>query len=77
MTSSTTFLQEKHLTNEETKSLYIFFTRETNKSDVYDGINFNVVKNNFCSLLKPQMQVFNLFLKDGIFPEILKIARLP
>ena len=59
------------------RNLYIFFSLETNKSDVYDGINFNVIKNNFSSLLKPRMQVFNLFLKDGIFPEILKIARLP
>ena len=74
MTSSTTFLQERDLTNEEFKS--VFFSLVTNKSAGYDGLSFNVVKNNFHSLLKQLKHIFNIPLKTGTFPEKLKIARI-
>ena len=51
-----------------------FFSLQTNKSPGHDGISFNVIKNCFGSLSTPLLNIFNLSLEKGIFPDELKIA---
>ena len=51
-----------------------FFSLQTNKSPGHDGISFNVMKNCFGPLSTPLLNIFNLSLKKGIFPDEVKIA---
>ena len=53
-----------------------FFSLQTNKSPGDDGIGFNVVKNCFGPVSTPPLNIFNLSLEKGIFPDELKIARV-
>ena len=53
-----------------------FFSLKINKSASYDDISFNVVKQCFGVLHKPQLHIFNLSLQTCIFPDKLKIARV-
>ena len=53
-----------------------FFSLQTNKSPGDDGIGFNVVKNCFGPVSTPLLNIFNLSLEKGIFPDELKIARV-
>ena len=53
-----------------------FFSLKINKSSGYDRFSFNVVKNCFGSLIKALMNIFNLSLAKGIFPDNLKSARV-
>ena len=53
-----------------------FFSLQTNKSPGHDGISFNVIKNCFGPLSTPLLNIFNLSLEKGIFPDELKIARV-
>ena len=65
---------ESTLTVNELKEA--FFSLKINKSPSYDDISFNVVRDCFGPLLKPLMDIFNLSLQKGCFPEELKIARV-
>ena len=53
-----------------------FFSLQTNKSPGHDGNSFNVIKNCFGPLSTPLLNIFNLSLEKGIFPDELKIARV-
>ena len=53
-----------------------FFSLQTNKSPGHDGISFNVIKNCFGPLSAPLLNIFNLSLEKGIFPDELKMARV-
>ena len=53
-----------------------FFSLQTNKRPGHDGISFNVIKNCFGPLSTPLLNIFNLSLEKGIFPDELKIARV-
>ena len=53
-----------------------FFSLQTNKSLGYDGISFNVIKYCFEPLSTSLLNIFNLSLEKGIFPDELKIARV-
>ena len=52
-----------------------FFSLQTNKSPGHDGISVNVIKNCF-GPLSTLLNIFNLSLEKGIFPDELKIARV-
>ena len=67
-----TLQPENPLTRNELKDA--FFSLQTNKSPGHDGISFNVIKNCFGSLSTPLLNIFNLSLEKGIFPDELKIA---
>ena len=45
-----------------------------NKNAGYDEISFNVLRNNFNSLITPLKHILNIFLTDEVFPHKLKIA---
>ena len=51
-----------------------FVSLQTNKSPGHDGNSFNVIKNCFGPLSTPLLNIFNLSLEKGIFPDELKIA---
>ena len=68
-----TIQPENPLTINELKDA--FFSLQTNKSPGHDGISFNVIKNCFGPLSTPLLNIFNLSLEKGIFPDELKIAR--
>ena len=53
-----------------------FFSLQANKSPGHDGISFNVIKNFFGPLSTPLLNIFNLSMEKGIFPDELKIARV-
>ena len=53
-----------------------FFSLQTNKSPGHDGVRFNVIKNCFGPLSTHLLNIFNLSLDKGIFPEELKIDRV-
>ena len=53
-----------------------FFSLNINKSPGFDGISFTVLKNCFGTLHKPFLDVFNLSIVKGLFPDDLKIARV-
>ena len=67
-----TIQPENPLTINELKDA--FFSLQTNKSPGHDGISFNVIKNYFGPLSTPLLNIFNLSLEKGIFPDGLKIA---
>lgn len=51
-----------------------FFLLKTSKSSSYDEINFNVIKTCFVPLIKTLLNIFNLSMAKGEFPDNLKIA---
>ena len=53
-----------------------FFSLKANKSPGVDGISYDIVKTCFDSVSSPLKHIFQLSLKNGIFPENLKIARV-
>ena len=53
-----------------------FFSLKDSKSPGFDEINYDIVKQNFNSLLVPLKYIFDLSLKSGTFPEKMKIARV-
>ena len=46
------------------------------KSTGYDGINMNIIKSVIKSISKPLVSICNLSLSSGIFPDVMKIARV-
>ena len=66
--------EEVTLSDEELKTA--FFSLKSGKSPGFDEINYNIVKQNFNSLLVPLKYIFDLSLKSGTFPEKMKIARV-
>ena len=53
-----------------------FFSLKANKSPGFDGISYDTVKTCFDSVSSPLKHIFQLSLKNGIFPENLKIDRV-
>ena len=53
-----------------------FFSLQTNKSPVHNGIRFNIIKSCLKSLSTPLLNFFNFSLEKGIFPDELKIAKV-
>ena len=66
--------EEVTLSDEEIKTA--FFSLKDSKSPGFDEINYDIVKQNFNSLLVPLKYIFDLSLKSGTFPEKMKIARV-
>ena len=66
--------EEVTLSDEEIKTA--FFSLKGGKSRGFDEINYDIVKQNFNSLLVPLKYIFDLSLKSGTFPEKMKIARV-
>ena len=66
--------EEVTLFDEEIKTA--FFSLKGGKSPGFDEINYDIVKQNFNSLLVPLKYIFDLCLKSGTFPEKMKIARV-
>ena len=69
-----TIQPENTLTVSELKD--VFFSLQTNKSAGHDGISFNVVKCCFGLISTPLLNIFNLSLEKGIFPDEVKIVRV-
>ena len=67
-------LEEVTLYDEEIKTA--FFSLKDGKSPGFAEINYDIVKQNFNSLLLPLKCIFDLSLKSGTFPEKMKIARV-
>ena len=72
--SDSSFEKVLTLSDEEIKTT--FFSLKGGKGPGFDEINYDVVKQNFNSLLFQLKYIFDLFLKSGIFPEKMKIARV-
>ena len=53
-----------------------FKTLKSNKSEGLDEINVNIVRSVFDIIKTPLLSIFNLSLKEGIFPKSLKYARV-
>ena len=53
-----------------------FFSLKTNKSPGYDNIHVNVIRNRYNKLKTPLMNIFNLSLNTGIFPDRMKVAKV-
>ena len=66
--------EEVTLSDEEIKTA--FFSLKGGKSPGFDEINYDIVKQNFNSLLVPLKYIFDLSLKSGTFPEKMKIVRV-
>ena len=58
------------------KSKDAFFSLKHGKIPGYGEISFNVIKKCFGSVHKPLFHIFNKSLKNGFFPDELKIARV-
>ena len=69
----TTIFRENCLTEEEFKNA--FFSLKTNKSPGYNNIRINVIRNLYNKLKTPLMNIFNLLLNTGIFPDRMKVAK--
>ena len=54
----------------------LFFSLKTNKSPGYDNIHVNVIRNLYNELKTPLMNIFNLSLNTGIFPDRMKVAKV-
>ena len=65
-------LKETPLTDEELKNA--FTTLKSNKSPGFDDISPDVIKIVFEALVRPIRYIFDLSLKQGVFPDKLKIA---
>ena len=74
LSSITTISRENCLTEEELKNA--FFSLKTNKSPRYDNIHVNVIRNPYNELKTPLMNIFNLLLNTGIFPDRMKVAKV-
>ena len=70
----TTIFWENCLTEEECKNA--FFSPKTNKSPRYDNVHVNVIRNIYNELKTPPMNIFNLSLNTGIFPDRMKVAKV-
>ena len=70
----TTIFRENCLTEEEFKNA--FFSLKTNKNPGYDNIHVNVITNLYSELKTLLMNIFNLSLNAGIFPDRMKVARV-
>ena len=66
--------EEVTLSNEEIKPA--FFSLRGRKSRGFDEVNYDIVKQSFKSLLVSLKYNFDLSLKNGSFPEKMKIARV-
>ena len=66
--------EELNLSDEERKTA--FFSFNGGKSPGFDGISYNIVKENFNYLLVPLKCISDLPLKSGTFPEKMKIERV-
>ena len=64
--------EEVTLSDEEIKTA--FFSLNDGKSPGFDEINYDIVKQNFNSLLVPLKCIFHWSLKSGTFPEKITIA---
>ena len=64
--------EEVTLSDEEIKTA--FLSLKGGKSPGFDEIIYDIVKQNFNSLLVPLKYIFDLSLKSGTFPEKMKIA---
>ena len=53
-----------------------FFSLHTNKSPGHDEISFDVIKSCFGSLSKLLLHIFSLSLKERIFADVLKTAKV-
>ena len=67
-------LQKYELSEEEFKKA--FFSLKSNKSNGFDDINANVVKQIYTLIKRPLIYIFNCSIQKGIFPDKLKIARV-
>ena len=54
----------------------LLFPLKTNKSPGYDNIHVNVIRNLYNELKTPLMNIFNLSLNTGIFPDRMKVAKV-
>ena len=54
----------------------VFFILKTNKSPGYDEVSSNVIKNCFSELNYPLKYLFGKSIGKGVFPNVLKIARV-
>ena len=54
----------------------LFFLLKTNKRTGYDNIHGNVIRNLYNELKTPLMNIFNLSLNKGIFPDRMKVAKV-
>ena len=70
----TTALHERALTEEEFKNT--FFALKTNRSPGYENLHVNVIRKLYNELKIPLMNIFNLSLTTGIFPDKMKIAKV-
>ena len=70
-----TFMGEANLTDDEIKE--VLRSLKPNKSPGYDNISSNVVNETSDIFFIPLKYIFNLSLQQGIFPENLKIAKVP
>ena len=70
----TTIFRENCLTEEEFKNA--FFSLKTNKSPDHDNIHVNVIRNLYNELKTLLMNVFNLSLNTGIFPDRMKVPKV-
>ena len=68
------YLKESDNSFEEVK--IAFFSSKCGKSPGFDEINYDIVKQNFNSLLVPLKCIFDLSLRSGTFPDKMKIARI-
>ena len=66
--------EEVTLSDEEIKTSFFFL--KGGKSSGFDETNYEIVKQNFNSLLVPLNCIFDLSLKSGTFPEKMKTARV-
>ena len=66
--------EEVTLSDEEIKTA--FFSLKGGKSPCFDEINYDIVKQNFTSLLVLLKYIFDLSLKSCTFPEKMKTARV-
>ena len=72
--NSTAIFRENCLTEEEFKNA--FFSLKTNKSPGYDNIHVNIIRNLYNELKTPLMNIFNLSLNTGIFPDGMKLVKV-
>ena len=66
--------EEVTLSDEEIKTA--LFSLRGGKSAGFDEVNYDILEQNFNSLLVPLKCIFDLSLKNGTFPKKVKIARV-
>ena len=76
--NTTTIFRENCLTEEEFRNVFFIFIflLKTNKSPGYDNIHVNVIRNLYNKLETLLMNIFNLSLNTGIFPNRMKVAKV-